>query len=371
MTDLRQAHVQRVYRPLSIVFVALVLLIAAGAAYAGWSSTVISITPLLKPVTATFPVAVGPTISAADSNQLVGTVNTAERSAAVTVQPPPAGPSVPAHATGAMTFRNITAKSQPLAVGTRLRAENGVIVRTTARVDVPANGSIDAPVVADPLGNEGNLPAGRFVIVALWPGLQDKIYGQTAQPLSGGMASGGSMLSLDELTAASNQAEQQIRDVVGGSQPGIFVTLKPVAVVSDPKPAVPSASYTVTVTAAVTTVTYPADRLNDLLRQELRRTLSDGQDVASLTPPSLTVQDRPSSDRVVLEVAGRGLATLSTTNPLLTAAAYTGLSAADIKSKLLGSSLVKSATVKLAPWWRTTAPDQPERISISVAPAQE
>ena len=45
MTDLRQAHVQRVYRPLSIVFVALVLLIAAGAAYAGWSSTVISITP--------------------------------------------------------------------------------------------------------------------------------------------------------------------------------------------------------------------------------------------------------------------------------------------------------------------------------------
>lgn len=368
MSDLQRAHVQIAYRPVSIIFVALVLLIIGGVAYAGWSSTVITITPRITTVKTSFPI----TVSAADGDAswLRGTITTEDKTATVTVTPSGTGTPVPAHATGQIRIKNTTSADQPLAVKTRLQSSSGVIVRTTERVDVPAGGSVVANVIADPLGAEGNLEPGKFIIVALWPGLQDKIYGESTEAFTGGLAAGGKNLSLDELTTASNQAEEEIRAATGSSRPGTLISLEPSSVVSVPKPEVASASYKVTVTVKVTTVTYDAGIVTELLRSELGKVLPDGQTLDTINDPLISIQDRPTTDRIVLLVDGQAAASLSATNPLLKPATYIGLTAAEIKQKLSDDSVIKSTTVKLSPWWRTTAPEQPERITLNVTSPQ-
>ncbi len=204
MASLRHAQLQWNYRFISATFVVLVVGVIGGIAYAAWSKTVITVTPRRLPVSATFTVIVAPT--GQETTGLSGTVATEERSATVTVQPKQSGATVPAYAAGRVTFRNLTAKDQPLATGTRLRSATGVIVRTTARVDVPAGGTVGADVIADPLGADGNLPPGRFIIVALWPGLQDKIYADSAAAFTGGLAAGGSTLSISGVATGPDGA---------------------------------------------------------------------------------------------------------------------------------------------------------------------
>ncbi len=369
MTDLQRARVQRIYQPISIVFGFFVVLLVAGVAYAGWSSTVIIITPLITKVTASFPVTIGPTANA-DGSSLVGTIKTEEQSATITVTPKGTGTPVPAHAAGRVTIKNTTAKVQPLSVGTRLKSDSGIIARTTARVDVPAGGSVVAEVVADPLGEAGNLPPGKFIIVALWPGLQDKIYGQSSTAFTGGLATGGTTLSLNELTGASSQAEEQIKAIVGTTAPGILISLEPTSVVSVPKPEVQSASYKVTVTLKVTTITYQASQLADLEKNELTKSLPEHQRLDAIAGPAITLQDRPTKDQAVLRIDSSATAHLDTASPLLQPAAYTGLSAADIRKKLNDPATIKSTNVKLSPIWRTTAPEQAERITITVLKPQ-
>lgn len=368
MTDLRRARVQRVYGPISIVFLILVLLSVGGVGYAGWSSSTVTITPLLTSVATTFPLTVGS--ATADTSALVGSVTTTKKSASVTVTPTGTGTPIPAHAAGDLTIINTTATTQPLAIKTRLRSDNGIIVRTTARVDVPAGGQVTAHVVADPLGDSGNLPPGKFIIVALWPGLQDKIYGQSSQALTGGSAPAGASLSINGLTDASNQAEKKIRDLLGPDQPGTLTVLDPADVVSDPKPEVASTSYTVTVTMNVTTVTYDSAAFTARQREELVKVVADGQELAGLAAPTVRIQDRPTSDQVVLEVHATGNARLSVSTAVVQPSALVGLSADQIRTKLLATGNIKSVTVTLSPFWQTTTPDQASRITVKLNPAE-
>ena len=368
MSTLKNAHVQNIYRPVSIVFAVLVVLFIVGVVYAGWSSSVITVTPKLNQVNASFPVTIGGETT--DGSALAGTVTTEEKSATVTVTPTGTGAPVPAHASGQVTIKNTTAKEQPLAVGTRLQADSGVIVRTTQRVDVPANGDVEVTTIADPLGETGNLPPGKFVIVALWPGLQDKIYGQSTVTFSGGLAAGGTSLSLEELTTASDQAVAKISLEVGTSRPGFYISLEPTSVVSDPKPEVASASYAVTVTMRVTTVTYPTAELQQLITQELTKALALNQTLQEPEAPSFRIDDRPTTDRIVLHVDVASAAYASSTSPLLQRATFTGLTVEEITKKLADQSIIKSSQVKLSPWWRSTAPVQADRITLIILPAQ-
>jgi len=370
MSDLQRAHVQNIYRPVSIIFALLVVFLIGGVAYAGWSSTVITITPRQTKVTASFPMTVTSAAGSVEASILQGTIVTEDKSATIIVTPKGTGTPVPAHASGTVTLKNTTAEVQPLAAGTRLQSANKVIVRTKERVDVPAGGTVITEVIADPLGEEGNVPAGKFIIVALWPGLQDKIYGESTEALSGGLAVGGTSLSLDKLTTASNQAEAEIRTAVGDSSSGKLITMEPSSVVSVPKPEVASNSYKVTVKMKVTTITYQADELSKVLQSELTKSLPDGQSLGTISTPTVSVLDRPSTDQIVLQVDGQSTAQLTTTHQLFKPAVYTGLTITEIKKKLSDASIINSVTVKLSPWWRKTAPEQPERISIVISPAK-
>lgn len=368
MAGLQHAHLQQVYRLVSLAFVVLVLGVGGGVAYAGFSRTTVLITPKLLPVSANFTVTVAPT--AKDASTIVGSVNHQNQSATVTVTPSTGAATTPAHAAGQVTFTNQTASAQPLAVGTRLKASNGVIVRTSKRVDVPAGGTVTAPVVADPLGADGNLPPGHFTIVALWSGLQSKIFADSASAFTGGLTSGASTLSLDQLNTASDQASQQLRSQLPPSTAGTLVTTTPVGVTTTPPADTPSASYQVTVTLKVLTITFQPSDLPTMVRHQLTSGLATDQQLTSIATPTITAGDQPTADSINLTVAADGLATIAATSPDVQANNFLGLSGHDITARLLGNNAVKSVTIHFSPWWRTTAPTRARQLTVKLLPAQ-
>ncbi|TAN57075.1 hypothetical protein EPN15_05430 [Patescibacteria group bacterium] len=78
---------------------------------------------------------------------------------------------------GSITIINNSSKDQPLVSGTRLLSENGILFRTNKTIAVPARRSVQVEAKADDAAAGPVLAPQKFTIVALWPGLQDKIYG--------------------------------------------------------------------------------------------------------------------------------------------------------------------------------------------------
>lgn len=365
MPTLQQSYVQRMYQPIVGIFFLLAALIFTGVVYAGLSKTVITVTTIPQPLHETITVTIGPKDNVGPL-YLHGTVTTTPLSETVTAKPSGEGPLVPAHAHGTVTFHNTSTKSQPLSAGTRLQADNGVIVRTTNRVDIAPGSTVHDDAVADPLGDEGNVVPGRFVIVALWPGLQDKIYATSDQAFTGGSVQQSGGLSLTDLTTASDQAEKNIRQKLGQSFPGALKQLAAIDVVAVPPANQPSDTYAVTVNMKATTVTYSTDQLNALIQAGLNKLVPTGQTLKSIDRPILSIDSQPTDQEVVVTITAKGLSELSPTSPVFQTTQFIGLDQNAIVAKLSGTSAVKDIRLRFSPPWRTVAPNQPDQIKIII-----
>lgn len=367
MADIYQAHVQRFYRPLIIGFVTLAVALVAGVIYASTGGTTIRVTPVLTSVTSTFTVTVTPTPTG--EADLAGSVSAEPLTATATATPSSQGAEVPAHATGTVTIKNTSGGSQALATGTRLQHENGIIVRTTTRLDVPAHGEVSASVIADPTGTDGNLPPGKFTIVALRPANQALIYGVGTAALTGGLVRQSGSLSIEALTAASNEAGDKIKQDFGQSVAGSVKDLLSVSVSTDPAADKPAATYTVTVTMKGLTVMYDQSALDALVTSHLTAIVKDDQELTSTETPTITVESQPTTDSATLKVVAAGLAQIRTASPILAPTQFVGLDQDAITKKLLGSALIKNVVVDISPWWRSTAGTTPDKITVQrIAP---
>ncbi len=363
MPVISQAQLQRAYRPILFAFSSLVFITLAATLMIGNASATIRVTPKIIPVSTTFSFVVGPDVDT--TTGIVGTVTTSTVNATVTASPSGQGADVPAHASGTVILHNESHATQPLAVGTRLQSTTGVIVRTTQRVDVPAGGTVSVGVVADPLGADGNLQPGRLIIVALRPGNQSIIYGQVVTALTGGTGRASGTLALDDLTKASDEAQAKIRDQVGADQPGHLRLLVPDSVVTTPPATTPSAMYSVTVTMKLREVQFPADQLTERVRQELGASLANDQRLVKVTDVTTDPGDQPTATSIALSVKAQGQGSLAASSSLLQTKNFVGLNRQEIEKKL-GTTSVQAVVVHFSPFWRSTAPDHPEKITVSL-----
>ena len=85
---------------------------------------------------------------------------------------------------GLIAIVNNSAKDQPLVSGTRLLSENGILFRTEKTITVLARQSVQVEARADDAAAGPVFAPQKFTIIALWPGLQDKIYGAISDPIT-------------------------------------------------------------------------------------------------------------------------------------------------------------------------------------------
>lgn len=363
MNKLPAVRFQRFFQPILIAFLIIGGILFGLALWYTDTSATITITPQEETASATFNLRVADA-EATGSDILPATVTVQALSATVTALPAAEGSLVDAHASGTMTVINSTDKAQPLTSGTRFRSTTGVIVRSASRVDVPAHGQATVRVVADPLGLSGEVPAGRFVIVALWTGLQDKIYGQTSAALTGGQTRQGASLDAASLTKASDEAQTQIRAELGESTSGTIRLLEPLSVATNPPADQASAEYQVTVKMNGRTIFYDPSYLERIVRQKLTAELRTGDAIWEIASPTVTVAE---NDPLTLKIVATASLTLATDNAVLQASAYTGKNVSELSALILANRRIKSVNITVVPRWQRTTPTKSARLRIILA----
>jgi len=361
MTSLSAARLKKFFLPLIIGFLGLVLIVLAGALWYGEATAEVTITPLAKPISATFDLVLIKDTDQAAAGQLAAKITETKMTETVSATPPAEGALVDAHAGGTMTVINDTDRAQPLMAGTRFKSTDGVIVRSDRRIDVPAHGQTTVHVTADPVGETGNLPPGRFIIVALWSATQSKIYGRTDTALVGGQIRAGSTLDVSTLTTASNQADKLIQDKFGVSTPGEFHQIIPDQVSSNPPASQASDRYQVTVTVKARTITYDSASLSAKARQELNKKIEPGLELFSTLEPIIAI---PNDNRNIFRVTIEGVAAIKSSNANLQAANLVNLTKDEVNQRLTSTGLIKNASVSISPAWQNTLPSNTSHIRV-------
>ncbi len=368
-------RVSRLYRNATLVFLGCAVVIAGAIAFVSFSLTTITVTLTTHDVTATPTIAIAEEPNA-DTGTIAGKVLTVVKEGAATHDVPKDGSAIDDYAHGTVTFTNEWTKTQPLAAGTRLKAaSNGLIYRTTARVDVAVGRTTAAEVVCDAAGASGEVGPDRFEIVALWPGLKEKIYAESATAFTGGTRSS-AQLSQATIDGAKAALSERLADEASTSEPSVpdGMTLIDVrfalgsTMTASAKAGDQVGSFSVKGTTTLAFIAVDQDALDGALAASLASALPADERYLDDAPEAvwklLDISEKNGTAH--LQVALRARATLTSDSTRLTPERFVDRTSDEIRSTLLGTPGVSAVSVAIAPFWASRTPANAGQIRVTV-----
>ena len=180
---------ERSYRRIVVLFGIIAIVVALAIVYLTFAEATIVVRADPTYVDETVPIDLAPTLPEETEGvrqPLQGTVLQTTGSIAYVLTPQGEVREIEDRATGTVTITNTYSQTQPLVETTRLLSPDGVQVRTTETVTVPAGGSVEVGIIADDAGSRGELAPTRFTIPGLWSGFVDVIYAENNEAFTGG-----------------------------------------------------------------------------------------------------------------------------------------------------------------------------------------
>jgi Baseplate J-like protein len=378
---------------------ALVLLLAVVIGFGGAAaaltlpSAVITITPVMEAVAPVeFTVRADPAAAGVDQANLVIPATTVDVPLSVQGTFQATGTSVTqTAATGHVTFDSInTVNAMPIAQGTRVSTLGGITFATTASVVVPratvsgttiAHGTVTVTVKAVSQGPSGNVPANDIDQVPSSLAAQQISVYNTA-PTSGGQRTETPKILASDVTAAADKLAKDLADQMTASlaDPTLApdgATLYPeTAKLGEPTYTPDSASlegqvlkagestFTLQAAADATVTAVNESPLRGMGEAAISAAVASGYEIV---PGSIDVS--VSRGAVVED----GTVSYSVTASALE---QRPLDAAALKADVLGKGPVEAQAalsrygkvdVSLSPFWVTTVPDNPDKVTLTIA----
>ena len=270
---------------------------------------------------------------------------------------------------GQIKMVNNYSVAQPLLKTTQLQATNGVIVRTTEGVTVPAGGSVVVGVYPKDPATFTDIPAGNLTIIKLNSSLQDKIYGVVTDKLTTKPREVKVLASSDLKRAEEELAKSIIADLRASStsQNEVF-TWEIVASSADQKVGAMVDTFKLSATVRINKLQVNEDQLLTLVKRKI-----SGMDNAGIDPNQLTkadlryeMTDNNFGGSAIIKVSETLKAKLTADNIFLDKSNFAGKSLDEVKKYLSGSDLVRRYEVYVSPYWKKDMPKQADRIKITV-----
>ncbi len=386
----RKVYSARALKRQVLIFVVLAAVVVLTVLYFSFSKTVITVMPAVQQRTVNFSLTAGPVttdLQSLPAYDITAMVLSKDVTATETATAAGTGTEEPAKAGGSVTLSNNWSRAQPLQAGTRLLSENGVLFRTTERVDIPAGSTVTTTVVADEPGKQGEIPPSKFEIVALWPGLKDKIYGESAEAFTGGTstltrvtqedinaAQITTYASLERQARAQFEAELQANPARAGYT---LVAVSPVAVKDAPGALVDDIATTFPYTASGQVVAVAMDQtvFEQAVRERIEKELNGGERFLGHAEgsPTVTVTDID-AEKQTATVAVK--ATVNTVvrlaNPMFDRTALVNQDKQSILAHFSQFDSIAKTEVRFSAFWMVRAPTLPDHIEIKLLdPAEE
>lgn len=359
------------YRNISISFivVTVMLLVAVFLLFSGRAAIKVSVNE--SEVNISFNTEVKESPSAdeiADQDVVTGKVVSEERDFTETF-PVLSTKTASADTVGMVKLVNNTKHDQTLVKTTQLQADNGVIVRTSDTVIVPAEGSVSVGVFPKDPATFTTIPAGNLTIIKLATSLQKDIFGTAGEALSNGPHE-------IKVFAASDlsRAESEIKDKIiaqvktEDNLEDAAVGVEVIKAEADKKIGEEAADFVLKVKARISYLQINQDELVALVNRKMKNLDLNGLTVAGARMDDIKY-DLVSEDgdgSALVKVSYVAKARLAADNLIFDKRNFVGKSIEDVRNYFSGEKSVRNVEILLTPYWRKTLPKQQGKIKIIV-----
>ena len=286
-------------------------------------------------------------------------------------------------ASGELTIYNTTSRSQRLIKNTRFASPNGLIFRIHHAVTVPAAhgiipGSITVTVYADAPGSDYNVPPSPFSVPGLaGTSLENKIYAKSSMAMSGGYV--GESPTIDPAVARSAQDTlhkallADLEKSISNKVPSGYVFIPGAATTTFAQEPSETASTSgmalVREKGTMTAVVFPEISIAKTIEAHLSGSYA-GQPVHLVNPQSLTLTPLnvfPTTKTQSFSFSLSGNVVIAwVINPTQIASAIAGKTRSEANTIISTFPSVKKAIFDLKPFWVSTFPTDPTKITVIV-----
>lgn len=286
--------------------------------------------------------------------------------------------TVKGKAKGTIKVVNNSKKDQPLQATTRFITADGILFRSTERVDAPAGGSATVPVEADQPGPVGDIKDGtRFSIPGLWKGLQESIFGQAQGDFSGGEKNS-RVVTADDIASAKTATEKKLetkaqdlplpKDATDDAKK-IVIQTEMLSEQSSISAGTVSDSFTFTVRARYMVLALDKDSLYQKMYDALKTTMTSDEElltlnVADIKPEIVRYSTKDNTSQVRLSVSGN--AQLGSHSATLQASAFVNKTKDDLSDIVEQQIGIKSISASFAPFWLHATPGTATQIRVII-----
>lgn len=293
--------------------------------------------------------------------------------------------TVTGSASGTVTIYNTQAKPQTLVANTRFATTAGLIFRIHSSVTVPAGstakpGSISAKLYADKPGDTYNVGPTSFTVPGLAGTPQaSQVYARSTAAMTGGAS--GTVPVVDAATetqarhALANALAPDLVSSLNAQIPAGYVLLPGAATTTfeelAPAPSSTTGMVDVKEQGTITAIVFPNAALAHALASSVEGLGYQNEPVTLASTSGLSFNPQggfPTSDTKTFSFTTNGSANfIYTVDPQRIAAAVAGKSRSLAEVALTNYPEVKRAVLILRPFWRTSFPEDPASISVTVS----
>lgn len=369
------------YRRIALSFVIFTIVLLAIVFYLAFSSATITILPSEEVISTSFITTISNESAQGKNSAIRGKIFDQTFEVADTFQAT-GKKAIETDIIGTVTLYNNYTKDQPLVATTRLLSPDGQLFRLKNRVLVPAGESLSqVEIYADDQENV-ELPIAkmtRFTIPGLWEGLQDKIYAQNPDELTGDVeeitivketdiSQAQARLEEELLTQAKEKFNSLLKSQ-GESFSTELTQVQLISVNSDASVGDIKDDFSVRIKANVVGVAFSRDVLKDFAIERLRSELPDDKELGLMDVSAFTIQLSnydPQSMSADVQVYLESQMFLKHNAELLEKSNFVGKTKKEVTAMLTQSPAIKDVLVELKPFWLTRLPRLADHIDIVI-----
>ncbi|HLD28159.1 MAG TPA: hypothetical protein VJB67_00945 [Patescibacteria group bacterium] len=271
---------------------------------------------------------------------------------------------------GKVKIVNNFTRNQPLLETTQLQADNGVIVRTSKQVVVPAGGYVIVDVYPKDPDNFTDIEPGQLTIIKLNASLQDNIYGVTEAVLTNELRDI-HVLAESDINRAKDELTQQLTREISselGLGEGEKLALQTVDYSVDQKVGAEIDSFKLKLTVSAKKLEIDNNQLVALIQKKIANFDTNGLTIESIDVTDLDylILDESLIDSVLVKINYVVHAKLDENSPILAKSNFVGRSVGEVEDYLYGNDQIKDFKIQLSPYWSKSFPQNENKISIII-----
>lgn len=367
--------VSRAYTKFIVGFVVLTIILVFIIFYFSFSNALIKVTPKVTTVSTDFIADIDIETSDLAAQVLPGTLFETEVELTESYQSTGAK-DLEGDVIGTVIVYNDRSASQPLVATTRLLTADNILLRLKNRIDVPANGKIEAQVYADDPSSFETLAPTDFSIPGLSESMQKLVYAKSTTTLSSKPGSVKVIKAVDIARAKENLSEKIYQQATENFQTeftedyiAVVVAKKIVSEEVNAEVDQVADSFDVSQKIKVSIMGISQQDIIDLAVERLNQFVSNDMELSRIKLENLSyvVQNYNEEEKTAnIKMHAEGDAVLKETSSILDKNKLSGLSARGVELYLTSFDEIDSVAVDLSPFWVKKVPKLQDHITIEI-----